>query len=123
MRGPVAIEGPLILPGGPHDACQFVGERDGGLVVAAALCGGECPGPQPIEWSATPCGAAAGVEHGARAMDQERAQVYIAAFADPSEAPALARGVLAGGQSEPAGQVAAGAEALDIDNCGPQRGG
>src|SRR5512145_5122 len=48
-RGPVAVEGALMLPSGPGDARQFVGEGDGRLVVAAAPLGGDRPGPQSIE--------------------------------------------------------------------------
>lgn len=38
-----------MLPGGPGDTSEFVGEGDGGLVVAAALRSGERPGAQPVE--------------------------------------------------------------------------
>ena len=32
---PVTIEGSAVFPGRPDDACQAVGERDGGHVVSA----------------------------------------------------------------------------------------
>jgi hypothetical protein len=86
---PVAIERALILPGGPDDARQFVGECDRGFVVAAAFGGGDGPGPQPVEWSAPACHAQAGIEHGACAVDQQCAQVHIATFADAPEPAAL----------------------------------
>jgi hypothetical protein len=55
MRAPLevwlgfAAEVPLEAPGGPYDASEFVGEGDGGLVVAAALLKIERPGTQPIK--------------------------------------------------------------------------
>ena len=55
MRAPLkvwlefAAEVSLEAPGGPHDACEFVGEGDGGLVVAAAFLKIECPSAKPIE--------------------------------------------------------------------------
>ena len=44
-----AAEVSLEAPSGPYDAREFVGEGDGGLVMAPALLKVECPGAQPIE--------------------------------------------------------------------------
>lgn len=46
---PVAVEGALVFPSRPRDASKFVGEGDGGFVVAAAPLGGDGPGAQAIE--------------------------------------------------------------------------
>ena len=40
MRAPLKVwlvtaEVSLEAPGGPHDACELIGERDGGFVVTA----------------------------------------------------------------------------------------
>ena len=45
----LAAEVALEAPGGPDNPCEFVGEGDGGLVMAAALLKIERPGAQPIE--------------------------------------------------------------------------
>ena len=39
-----AHEVAVVAPGGPHDASELVGERDGSLVVAASFLQIECPG-------------------------------------------------------------------------------
>ena len=93
-RRPVAIERALILPGGPDDARQLVGEGDSRLVVTATALGMDCPAAQAIRISSAPCGAERGVEHGPGAVDQQCAQVDVAALADAPEPAALAGGVL-----------------------------
>ena len=66
------------------DPGELVGQGAGGLVVGTCL---QLQGPV-----ANPAGAAAfgrcdpgGLEHGARAMSEQHAQVFVAAFADSTD--------------------------------------
>ena len=56
-------------------------------------------------------------------MYEQGSQVRIALLADAPEPPSLAGGVFARGEAKPAGEVAAGGKALDVDHRGTQRGG
>jgi len=55
MRAPLmmwlgfAAEVAVVAPSGPNDACQLVGESDGGFVVTAPFLNVERPGTQSIE--------------------------------------------------------------------------
>ena len=75
----------LAPPHGPGDARELAGERDGGLVVAARLLALERPGAQTIR---PELGALRVTEDRARPVDQQHAEIGIAALADATE-PAL----------------------------------
>src|SRR5258705_215295 len=106
----------IVLPDGPDDAGQLVGEGDGGLVVAAELLEMQSPGAQTVG-GATLLG---GPEDGPRAVDEKHAEVDVAALADGAEAADETAGALAGRQPEVAGEVTTGGEALDVPDEGDQ---
>ena len=113
------LEVAVVLPDGPGDAGELVGEGDGGLVVAELALEAQRPGAQAVAVL-----HALGVpEDRARAVDEEHAQVGVAALGDPAEASAQAARVLAGCQADEAGHVAAGGEARGVADEGVQGGG
>ena len=78
-----------MCPDGPDDARELVGDRDGGLVVDVGALELVSPLAEAIGLLLP------GVEqNGARAVDQERAQVAVAAFRDATEATLEATGEL-----------------------------
>jgi len=104
---------------GPEDTSELVGEGDGGTVVSAALEDGEGPGLEVVG----AFDAGSGEQDGARAVDQESAQIRIAALGDGAEMTAQAAGELAGDQAERAGEPSAGSESVQRADEGDQGGG
>ena len=72
------LEHAILLPYGPDDAGEFVGEADGGFVVTAPVLELECPDTERV-WL---LGAVAAPEDGAGAVGEEHTQIGIATFAD-----------------------------------------
>ncbi len=66
----------VFAPDGPGDACEFVGEGDSGLVVAARALDVERPDFEAIGMLAFLCGP----EDGAGAVDEEHADIGIASL-------------------------------------------
>src|SRR5436190_6243230 len=108
----------VVLPDGPDDAGQFVGEGHGRFVVAAERLELQSPGAQTVG-GATLLGSP---EDGACAVDEQHAEVDVAALADGAEAADEAAGALARRQPQVAGQVTAGGEALHVSDEGDQGG-
>src|SRR5688572_30040494 len=109
----------IVLPDGPDDAGQLVGESNGRLVVAAELLEVQSPGAQAVG-GATLLG---GPEDGASAVDEKHAEIDVAALADGAEAADETAGALAGRQAQVAGEVAAGGETLHVADEGDQGSG
>src|SRR2546426_6862934 len=61
----------VVLPDGPDDAGELVGEGDGGFVVPAESLEMESPGAQTVGRAPL----AGGPEDGARAVDEEHAEI------------------------------------------------
>ena len=81
-----------VLPHGPGDARQLVGQRDGSLVVTPQAFELQRPCAQPIE---RPRGRALGVpQHRPRPVNEEHAQIGVAALTDGAQVAAGARRVL-----------------------------
>src|SRR5262245_24148085 len=109
----------IVFPDSPDDPGQFVGEGDGGLVVAACLLKAQSPGAQAVG-----SGALTGrPEDGACAMDEQHAEIDVATLADGAEAADETAGAFAGRQAQVAGEVTCGGEALHIADEGDQGGG
>jgi hypothetical protein len=86
----------------PDDAGQLVGHGHGGLVVDVALGEFVGPGAEAVRLLVP------GVQqHGAGAMDEQAAQVAVAALGDAPQVALEAAGELAGGEAQVTGQVAA----------------
>jgi len=116
--GWLELEVTLLGDDGPGDAGELVGQRDGGDVVASALLEGQRPGDEAVRPSALGAG-----QHRSGPVDEEHAQVGVAAFADASQAAGEAAGAFAGGDAEVAGEVAARREAMQVADEGEQRRG
>ena len=115
----LSFEGAVVFPDGPDDASELVGERDGGLVVAAGLFELEGPSSEAIGM-----GRFLGVpEDGASAVDEEHAKVGVAALGDAAEVTGETARVFARGEAEVAGEVAAGRKATNIADEGDEGGG
>jgi hypothetical protein len=89
-----------VLPDGPGDSGELVGESDSGLVVAACGFASEGPGSESV-WGS----ALGGMKDGASTMDEERSQVDVAASGDRAKAAPLTGGSLSGCEAEIAGEV------------------
>src|SRR6266704_2174991 len=109
----------VVLPDGPDDAGELVGEGDGGLVVTAEFLEMQGPDAQTVGGS-TLLGSP---EDGACAVDEEHAKVDVAALADGTEAADETAGAFTRGQPEVAGEVTAGGETLHVPDEGNQGGG
>ena len=109
----------VVLPDSPDNAGQLVGEGDGGFVVTAEFLEMQGPDAQTV-WGGALLG---GPEDGACAVDEEHAQVDVAALADGAEAADETAGVLTRGQPQIAGEVTAGGETLNVPDEGDQGGG
>ena len=81
----------LVPPGSPDDACELVGEGDGGLVVAAPFLQVERPESEPIDCGSSALRGSCGYQHGSGAMDEQGSKIWIALLADAPEASAFAR--------------------------------
>ena len=77
----MGLEGLIARPDGPGDASEFVGESDGGLVVASAGLDREGPELEGVGMVVT----FGGEQDGTSAVSQEGTQVRIAAFGDGAE--------------------------------------
>lgn len=82
----VGIEAGTVMLDGPQPAGEFVGQRHGSLVVALPLLQVERPGLHWIQRLPAPLLHARGLQHGACAVDQQGAQVGVAASGDPPQA-------------------------------------
>lgn len=111
------------LPDGPGDAGQFIGQCDGGLVVAHALLQGDDPVLQPAE-DLTEFGQLLGaIEYGAGAVDEQHAHVAVAPFADAAEMAPVTGAIFLRRKAQPAGQVAPITEVRGTAGGGGQSGG
>src|SRR5262245_14680555 len=110
------LEIDVVLPDGPDDAGELVGEGDSSLVVAAERLEMESPGAQTVG-GATLAGSP---ENGACAMNEQHTEVDVAALADGAETADETAGAHAGRQSQVAGEVTAGGETLHVPDEGDQ---
>jgi len=113
----------VVVPDGPSDTGQFVGQGDSGLVVADPAFERDGPLLQPGQ-GLTGFGELYGpVEHGAGAVNQQHAHVAIPALADAAEEAVVAGAVFPGCQSEPGGEMSAIMEVSGVAGCGIEGGG
>ncbi len=119
----VGVEGLAVMVGGPKAPDGLVGEGDGGLVVADAVGQVDYPGLCSVEDLALFEGAPGGGERRSGAMDEQGAQIAVAALGDASQAPGIAAGVLARREAEGAGEVTSGVEAGEFAEAGAECGG
>lgn len=105
----------------PEQTGMFVGDGDQGLVVADALVGGDHPGGEAV--SSLGAGAQGGLQGRACALDQQAAQVVVAAAADATQTRLAAGGVLPRGEAQPGGELAPAAELGRIGDGGRQCAG
>ena len=87
----VGIEAGTVVLDGPKPAGEFVGQPDGSLVVALPLLQIQRPDLQWIQRLPASLFHARRLQHGACTVDQQGAQVGVAAPGDP----ALARSAVA----------------------------
>jgi hypothetical protein len=78
------LEVAVVFPDGPGDASELVRDGGGGLVVSDFTFEAQRPGAEAV----AVLHALGVVEDRARAMDEEQAQVGVAALGDPAEASA-----------------------------------
>ncbi len=83
-----------VLHHRPGDSCSLVGQGDRRHVVVTTLRNSGDPSTQPVVF------AFGVLDDCARPVDQQGAQVCVAAFSDPQESFLAARAVLPWGQSE-----------------------
>ena len=108
----IGVEHLAAVHRGPQDASVLVGQCHHGLLPTRALTQGEHPFGYPII-------AALGSHHGRlRALDQQGAQVSVAAFGDGAQPVLAATGMLLWHQAEPGGELRATAELLKVAHCG-----
>jgi hypothetical protein len=74
------VEGLVVLPDGPDDPGELVGEGGGGLVVTASVLSCESPGAESVGTAAL-----GGEQDGACAVDEEGSEVDVSSLGDPAE--------------------------------------
>src|SRR5690606_39574211 len=99
-------------------ARQLVGQGHGRLVVALALLQLQCPSLKRVEWPTGSLAHRGGSQDRAPAVDQQRAQVAVAALGDLPQPPLLARGMLAWHQAQPRRQVPTATESRQVSGAG-----
>jgi hypothetical protein len=92
----------------PHDAGVLGGQRDHRFVKAAPGFEGQGPAAGGIGASGEP------TQDGARAVNQQRAEIDIPPFGDPAQSPGPAAGVLSGHHAQPRRKLAAVLEGVRI---------
>ena len=110
-----------MTPHRPHDAGELVGESDGGLVVAAQPFELQRPDPEPIRRRG--CLRLRVAQHGPRAVNQEHAQVGVAALANRPQAPPQCRRGLPRREPEITREVPPGRKPRDVADRRHQRRG
>ncbi len=95
---------------GPDDACILIRQSYTSPVEATPFFYAACPSSQCIIASITPA------NDRARPMNQQGAQIGIAAFTDTEQSRAIATGVLPGHQAEPSRQMPTIFKIADIAN-------
>jgi len=81
------LEGALIEPETPCDASEPIGERDGGLVVAAAELDAQGPALESVGL----VGPVSGEERRAGAVGEQHTEVGVASLGDAAEAASVPR--------------------------------
>ena len=104
----VGIEIRTVMLGGPQASGGLVSEGDGRLVVADAFGQGQRPGAEAVERLLFLLRQLGTAQHGAGAVDEQHAQVDVAAFGHATETSDMAAGVFARGEAQRTGEVAAG---------------
>ena len=79
LRGVRHRERHVLLPDRPHDAAEFISDRDRGFVVAAPRAEGQRPVMQPCQRLAARGPTMSHEQDGPGAVRQEAAQVHVAA--------------------------------------------
>jgi hypothetical protein len=103
LSGETPLEGTLVAPDSPCDACHAIGEGDSGDVVASGLRGLEGPGLECIGLR-----AAVSREKGRPStVNEEYPEVAVAPFGDRPEPSGTPRGRLAGCEAEVVGKATA----------------
>src|SRR5206468_2606961 len=113
------LEVAAVLPGGPGDAGELVGQGDRCLVVSNASLELERPGPEAIVFLRLLSVA----ENGPRSVDQEHTDVGVSALGDATEPALHPARVFPGGEPEVAREVAAGGETVNVADEGNEGGG
>src|SRR5215470_13188345 len=107
------LEIPVIGKYAPGDACQLVGERDGEHVVVQPLPGRLEPRLEPMALPALGLD-----QHDPRRLDEQDAQIAIAALGYLPEACAIPSRDLLRDEPQPSGEVAAFGERVATANRG-----
>src|SRR5262249_6531831 len=113
-----ALESAPFVENRPGDAGQLVGERNRQHVVVQALFGGLDPGLEPI---ALPMLWPDLDQHDPGRLDEQSAQIAIAALRDAAKDRAVSSRDLLRDQSEPGTKVAAFCEGISSADCGHHR--
>jgi hypothetical protein len=96
---PAAIKGTFVFPGSPHYACETVGERNSGFVVAALSFTVERPLAQTIDWFARSLRPVRGPQCGPCAVNHEGSQIHVSLLRDSSESSAFCTRSLSRGKT------------------------
>src|ERR1700733_8827624 len=109
------VEGVWAPQQGPRDSSDLVGQSDYGLVPVHAPI-------ERIEPYAHPVSRAIQMEHaGPSAVNEQAADVWISALADPKQSRFASGGVLSGHQTEPSSEIPRFPELAAIADRGNQR--
>ena len=116
----IGVETRAVMLGGPKTPCRLVGERDGGLVVADPCGEGQRPRLRAIEGPGFSVRDLRAAQHRSGAVDQQRAQVDIAALGDAAEPSPGTAGVFARCEAQATGEVASGGKSFELADRGTE---
>ena len=111
-----------MFPHGPGDSGELVGQCDRGFVVSDTLLQLQGLALDSVERLSGALTLSGAQEDGARAMDDEHAQVLVALLGDGAEAAGLPGAELSRCDTEPAREMAPGAEVMGRAGGGDERG-
>lgn len=114
LSGGLRRVGRGVGPDGPDEPGEFVGQSDGGSVVAEGSLAIEGPGLE-LRRGGLSLG---GLKNGSGAVDEERPDISVSPFGNGAEPSAVSAGVLAGRQTEEVGYGPARREPRDVDDAG-----
>jgi hypothetical protein len=100
----------ITFPDCPNNPGKFIGQGDGGNIMAPLFFDSKHPSPKPV-WGWVCFGTR---ENGAGAMDKKHAQISIPPFGNRAEAAMISAGVFPGGETEEAGEVAGCWESVNV---------
>jgi hypothetical protein len=117
----IAVEVTFVIPDSPGDAHELVRERDCRLIRMGCPRTPQRPLLELGEWSVTRFQTPCTVERSACTVDEQHPQISIALLTDTTEAPPRAGGCLTRCEPEPACELAATLEGVDVADRGEQR--